>query len=138
MLSRRFRGVLGRMCANAQMGVVEKRSSSPSYIQEDPDTLSPEKAVCVAKLPIEGPFRGLNFALIHFLAPNLKYPGDCIARDLFRGMPSVGPVPASGAFRKRVREPAISPGEWRVVLDGRSRAVIARVARRSGPELGRL
>ena len=129
---------IGKDVCTDPKSVIERRSAALAYLRKLCATLEPANQRYIAKLPRGSPSCGLNFALIHFLATNLKYPDSSLARDLLHGMPLIGQLPASGVFRKRNRDPAIFPEEWRGGLERRNRAVIERIPKCSDPELTRL
>ena len=92
----------------------------------------------VTHLPVDSPSRKVDFALIHFLVSNLRYPDTTLAKDLSKGMPLVGAVPPTGVFSKRVREQTLTAPQWKEGLVERNREMVRRVTHPSDSALARL
>ena len=118
--------------------VNEKRVASLAYLRKLKETLRGANDRWIANLPADSPSRGVDFALVHFLTSNLKYPDTGLASDLTKGMPLVGNVPASGVFTSRVREPVSSIPRWNEGLEERNRATVRRVSHPTDKNLARL
>ena len=120
------------------IGVVGRRTKALNYIRKLSATLGPANERWVAHLPTQSPSKRINFALIHFLTSNLRYPDAKLAVDLSWGMPLMGNVPATGVFPKRVREQAMPTDVWKDGLAQRNRDMIQRVTALADAELPRL
>ena len=117
--------------------VIEKRTASLSYFRKLEITLKEANGRWLSSLPEGSPSSNVDFALIHFLVTNLKYPDTSLAEDLGRWMQLVGDVPPTGVFAKRARDPRVSVPEWRQGIEERNRAMIRRVAHSSNQHLTR-
>ena len=118
--------------------VNEKRKASLAYMGKLKATLAESNTRWTNHLPADNPSRKIDFALIHFLVSNLRYPDASLAKDLTKGMPLVGEVPPTGVFSKRVREQVLSAPQWKEDLVERNKAMVHRVTHPSDRELARL
>ena len=122
-----FARAISRGLRDEPQCVNEKRVASLAYLRKLKVTLAQANDRWVTHLPMDSPSRKVDFAMIHFLASNLRYPDAHLARDLSKGMPLVGAVPPTGVSPKRAREPVISVPQWKEGLVGRNRAMVHRV-----------
>ena len=110
------------------------RSEQLSAIGAISERLQPLNARWVAGLDAGHPSRGMNFAMVHFIAHRLGYADRKPSHDLRTGLPLAGEFPPAGVFRPMAAPPIASYGAWREGIPARNAAMIGRIKRSAGAE----
>ena len=125
-------------CVATPDSVVSDRASALDCLSNLASMLSPFRSRWSDAMPDGSPARCLHLPLMFALARRFDYPDTSFIKELPKGMPIVGSVPASAALRERPRNARTSFDEWKKAIPDTNARIIERMLKRQGSVISNL